>query len=237
MLSNASRFGKKIMPDKWVVFGGWAFGPDLLKPVFGDAAVYVDINELMPAMVEKGVLRADWIDIAREKVESALAGGECGLAGWSTGAIIACGISQIVRAKRLALFSVTPSFCRREGFKFGQRPQVVEAMRRELFTEGNSVVKDFAGRCGFPQNYPLTISQEPQALISGLHFLEQVDLRSGIKRFGAKANVFHGDRDCIIPQAAGKLFAGMIGADFSLMPGGHAFFIGCQALLAKMIFD
>jgi hypothetical protein len=27
----------------------------------------------------------------------------------------------------------------------------------------------------------------------------------------------------------------MIGADFSLMPGGHAFFAGCQTQLAKMV--
>jgi hypothetical protein len=223
------------MADRWLVFGGWALGPDLLRPVFGDDSVYVDVNELMPAMVEKGTLHADWIDIAQTKVKHALAGGVHGLAGWSTGAIIACGLSLMIEVERLVLFSGTPSFCRRQGFRFGQRPQVLDAMRRELFEKDNSVIRDFAVRCGFSQNYPLTISHEPQALISGLHFLEQVDLTSGTKSKSTKAHVFHGDRDLIIPQAAGKLCAEMIGADFSLYSGGHAFFKGCEAHLAGII--
>jgi hypothetical protein len=225
------------MADRWVVFGGWAFGPELLKPVFGDSSVYIDSNELMLLVVEKGALNADWIDIIGTKLDHILAASSYGLAGWSTGAIVALGLSRIVRTPRLALLSVTPSFCRREGFKFGQRPQVLDAMRRELFRKGNSVIKDFAIRCGFLKDCPLTISHEIKALVSGLHFLEQVDLSSVIGKNAAKAHVFHGDRDLIIPQAAGKLCAEMIDADFSLMPGGHAFFMGWQDLLTPMTSD
>jgi pimeloyl-ACP methyl ester carboxylesterase len=214
------------MDDRWVVFGGWAFGPDLLKPVFGDGNDYVDVNEFMPLVVENNGLRTDWVDIIIRENEKYLYRENVCLAGWSTGAIIACGLAMRVPVKNLVLLSATPSFCRRDGFRFGQRSHVLDAMRQELLKKDNSVINDFAARCGFVPERALPVTAAPQTLRDGLSFLEQVDLLPQLKKLSARAHVYHGDRDVIIPAAAGKALAKSIGAEFSLLPGGHAFFMG-----------
>jgi hypothetical protein len=33
-----------------IVFGGWAVSPDILKNVFGNDAVYIDVNHIMPKL-------------------------------------------------------------------------------------------------------------------------------------------------------------------------------------------
>jgi pimeloyl-ACP methyl ester carboxylesterase len=211
------------MDDRWVVFGGWAFGSDLLKPVFGDGNDYVDVNEFMPLVVENNGLRTDWVDIILRETGKFLHRENVCLAGWSTGAIIACGLAMQVPVKRLVLLSATPSFCRRDGFRFGQRRHVLDAMRQDLLKKDNSVVNDFASRCGFVPGSPLPVTTAQQTLGDGLCFLEQVDLLPQLKKLSARVHVYHGDRDVIIPIAAGKGLAAAIGAEFFLKPGGHAF--------------
>jgi pimeloyl-[acyl-carrier protein] methyl ester esterase len=218
------------MPDKWIVFGGWALRPDLLSPLFGDNSIYVDTNDIMPALVKDGKLLPDWVDIARSKTVLADRQAEYDLAGWSTGAIVACGLSMTVPTKNLVLLSATPSFCRREGFSPGQRPKVLDVMRRGLLKPGNNVVGDFGVRSGISGAALIKVMHEPQNLVDGLHFLEQVDLRPHLRKIEAHARVYHGDQDPIVPLEAGKMLAEMIGAEFSLLPGGHAFFLGYQEM-------
>lgn len=219
-----------------MVFGGWGLLPDLLRPVFGNDSIYVDVNDLMPALVENGNLRPDWADIVRTKTVFSHGQAAYGLAGWSTGAIIACGLALAVPVKNLVLLSATPCFCRREGFVLGQRPGVLDVMRRGLQKPGNSIVGDFSVRCGISGSALLKVSHQMHNLVDGLHFLEQVDLLPHLKKIKAHARVFHGDKDPIIPAEAGKMLAEGIGADFSLLPGGHAFFIEQNAELRKRIF-
>jgi hypothetical protein len=98
------------MSERWIVFGGWAIPPDILRPVFGDARVYVDVNDLMPSIVRGDVLLENWQDIVQEKTEAFYFGKPPRIAGWSTGAILACGLAQKVLPERLVLLSATPSF-------------------------------------------------------------------------------------------------------------------------------
>jgi pimeloyl-ACP methyl ester carboxylesterase len=223
------------MPDKWVVLGGWGLAPDLLKPVFGNDSIYVDVNDIMPVLVENGKLRQDWVDIAQARTILVERREEYGLAGWSTGAIVACGLALAVPVKNLVLLSATPSFCRREGFSLGQRPGVLDVMRRGLLKPGNSIVGDFGIRCGISGAALMKVAHETSKLVDGLHFLEQVDLLPRLKKMTAHTRVFHGDKDTIIPFEAGKMLAEKIGADFSLLPGRHAFFTGQNAELLNRI--
>jgi pimeloyl-ACP methyl ester carboxylesterase len=214
------------MPDKWVVFGGWALKPDLLRPLFGDNSIYVDINDMMPSLVEHGKLRPDWVDTTRAKTVFADRQADYDLAGWSTGAIVACGLAMTVPVERLVLLSSTPSFCNREGFTFGQRPGVLDVMRRGLMKPGNNVVDDFGIRSGISGAAQIKLAHDPKNLVDGLHFLEQVNLLPILKRVEAVTRVFHGDKDPIVQPEAGKMLAEAIGAQFSLVPGRHAFFMG-----------
>jgi pimeloyl-[acyl-carrier protein] methyl ester esterase len=214
------------MPDKWIVFGGWALRPDLLRPLFGDNSIYVDTNDIMPALVKDGKLLPDWVDIARTKTVLADRQADYDLAGWSTGAIVACALSATVPVKKLVLLSSTPSFCMREGFSFGQRPKVLDVMRRGLLKPGNNVVGDFGIKSGISGAALIKVVHEPQNLVDGLHFLEQVDLLPHLRKIAAHARVFHGAQDPIVSPEAGKMLSDLIGAEFSLLPGGHAFFLG-----------
>jgi len=225
------------MHDKWVVFGGWALRPDLLRPVFGENSIYVDINDMMPLLVDNGRLRPDWVDIVRAKTVFSDRQSDYDLAGWSTGAIVACGLAMTVPVKNLVLLSSTPSFCRREGFAFGQRPGVLDVMRKGLQKPGNNVVGDFGIRSGIAGAALVKVIHEPKSLVDGLHFLEQVNLLPHLKNIASstRARVYHGDKDLIIPHEAGKVLANRIGAEFSLMPGGHAFFMGQHLQIAKAI--
>jgi pimeloyl-ACP methyl ester carboxylesterase len=218
------------MVDRWLVLGGWALKPDLLRPVFGESSIYIDVNDLMPGFIDNRNLRSDWIDLARAKVKNYLANGAFGLAGWSTGAIVACGLALLSEVENLVLLSVTPSFCRREGFRFGQRPVILDVMRKDLLKPGNRVVGDFGIKSGITGAAQVKVMHDPKNLIDGLHFLEQVNLLPILKKVSAHSRVLHGDNDPIIPAEAGKMLADSIGAEFSLMPGGHAFFMGHKEL-------
>jgi pimeloyl-ACP methyl ester carboxylesterase len=212
------------MAEPWLVFGGWGFSSEVLWPLFGENSVYIDTNGIMSFIMENGTLRADWIDFVRAKVKNSASVDVCRIAGWSTGAIIACGLALSSPVERVVLLSATPSFCRREGFKIGQRPGVLEGMRKELLKPENSVLDDFRVRSGIKAETLLKTVQGTRDLIDGLHFLEQVNLLPNLKKIPADIQVFHGDKDLIIPHEAGKMLADRIGAHFSLLSGGHAFF-------------
>ncbi len=219
------------MAEPWLVFGGWGFSPEVLRPLFGEDSVYIDTNGIMSFLVENGKLRADWIDIVRAKVRNSASVDVRRIAGWSTGAIIACGLALSSPVERVVLLSATPSFCRREGFKIGQRPLVLDRMRKELVMPGNSTLDDFGVRSGSKSEAFLKTAQGTHDLIDGLHFLEQVNLLPYLKKIPAHTQVFHGDKDLIIPHEAGKMLADRIGAHFSLVSGGHAFFCDSQCFI------
>jgi len=207
----------------WLVFGGWAISPEILKPLFGDESFYVDINKIMPLLFDGGELNLNWTGIIK-KMNECLAIDVAGIVGWSTGAIIACALTQYVTVKRLVLFSATPSFCRREGFKYGMRATVIRSMISKLQEKNDGVVKDFLIQCGLNDDETKNSRYDDQTLIKGLMFLEQVNLIGALKKLECACLVIHGRDDKIIPSHAGETLAGMIGAECKLVDGGHAFF-------------
>jgi pimeloyl-ACP methyl ester carboxylesterase len=213
------------MGKPWLVFGGWAVSPDILRPVFGEQGVYSDINEMMLSLFDDEGLIENWPEIVKNKIDEYLTRDIAGIAGWSTGAMIACGLAQQVPVKKLVLLSATPSFCRREGFRFGQRYSIVQAMIGKLKDENNSVVKDFLIQCGLQENRIKTKVYDEKALVKGLMFLEKVNLIGALKKIDCEALVVHGRQDKVIPYQAGEALAEMIGAECKLLDGGHAFFI------------
>lgn len=170
------------MDEQWLVFGGWAVAPDILRPLFGDKSIYIDINEMMQFLFDGEELSENWSNIVIEKVNEYLTMDIAGIAGWSTGAIIACTLAQRLAVKKLVLLSATPSFCRRVGFRFGQRPATIRAMIHKLKEKENSIVREFFLQCGWNENEMQIKSYNEQVLINGLRFLERVNLMSAIKK-------------------------------------------------------
>jgi pimeloyl-ACP methyl ester carboxylesterase len=208
--------------SNWLVFGGWALRPDILRAVFGDQAVYVDTNLCMEGLFRDQRLREDWPERLIGAIAPRLPARCNRLAGWSTGAIIAAALSRHVNPERLALLSVTPSFCRREGFKHGTRPSVLQAMRAGLATDTDETLTKFCAQAGLDKSYAGPYSAEQ--LSAGLHFLEQASLLP-LAPINQAAIVLHGETDAIIPAAAGREFAASTGAAFSQLSGGHGFFL------------
>jgi pimeloyl-ACP methyl ester carboxylesterase len=223
------------MPERWIVFGGWAVAPDILRPVFGDESVYVDVNGLMPFIVQGGSLLETWPDIIRDNTAEHFTGKPARIAGWSTGAILACGLAKLVLPEKLVLLSATPSFCRREGFKYGQRPSVLTSMRKALLEADNTVLPDFFKQSAIKVNELPMTSYDAAVLAKGLVFLEKVNLLGSIKRPFHGTIILHGSEDKVVPHKAGENLAEMLGAEFKLFEGGHAFFMDKSTELRRMI--
>jgi pimeloyl-ACP methyl ester carboxylesterase len=212
------------MADRWLVFGGWAISPRILRSVFREESMYVDSNKLMSLLVNKEALVDNWEKIIEKEVEHCLSGDVAGIAGWSTGAIVACALAQRLHAEKLVLLSATPSFCRRKGFRFGWKPGVLQDMREQLYRKDNMVVEDFLLRAGVPETFRLTVPCDEQTLAAGLSFLEQVNLLPALVKPACRVTVLHGREDNIVPYKAGEVIAEMLGTKCQAFEGGHAFF-------------
>jgi pimeloyl-ACP methyl ester carboxylesterase len=196
---------------------------ELLRPVFGDCGIYVDVNPLMPSLLDGATLRRDWAGIVERKYAREFkATGQ--IAGWSTGAIVACSLAKRVRPSKMILLSATPSFCRREGFRFGWKPAVLVAMRERLAVPHNTVLRDFMAAAGLPPTHAGRAGYSADTLIAGLVFLEQASLLGIASTVNCPSLVLHGNADGIVPHHAGAALAHTIGAQFQLVDGGHAFF-------------
>lgn len=203
----------------WTVIGGWALGPEVLRPVFGGEGVaYVDVNRVTPLLVgEEGALRSDWRSRARDYVSGHVGGGGVtDLAGWSTGALVAVSIAADLGVRRLVLLSAAAAM--------GWPATVLRRMRQRLSSDRRGVVRDFLSRAGAPEG--IAESPVPAAFLSaGLFFLEHYPFEREVGLPGGRVVVFHGRDDRILPAAAGREFAGRLGAPFEDFPGGHLFFL------------
>lgn len=212
------------MAEKWTVLGGWATVPELLRPLFGNGARYVDINPLMPDLIDDGMLRSDWrsrciqlLSLDRDRRHL--------LAGWSTGAMLACGCAAGLGADALVCISATPSFCRSSAFSHGTRPSILRTMRKELSSDPEAVVRNFRIRCGLHDTDPVTVRWTAEELLYGLIFLEQLSLFD-ISGLSCPVLSVHGTADRIIPHSAGKYLCRQLDGTFLSINAPHACFIG-----------
>jgi len=212
------------MANKWLVFGGWSLPPDILSPIFGAHAIYLDVNELFGDIFIEEKQAENWNAILFNKLNPMLPNHPICIAGWSTGAFFAYALSGIVKPKKMFLLSASPSFCKREGFIHGQDRSVVKVMRRQLARNKTSVLKNFQLQCGLHEYNPKAENYSVQELDWGLQFLENISLLP-LQKSLCPTHIFHGKQDAIVPYLAGELFAREIGAAKTILPGGHAFFL------------
>jgi pimeloyl-ACP methyl ester carboxylesterase len=211
------------MVDTWIVFGGWALGTKPLEPLFGPEAVYIDSNPIMPSLVKGGVLAPDWQEILAESAAPLVPKVRFGIAGWSTGALLAYALGLQIKPTASVFISATPSFCRRPGFPYGQKEMVLKAMREQLAVNPVTVVDKFYTQCGVDQ--PVVPEQQrADHLTAGLIFLQHATLFP-IERLACPSLFLHGKDDAIIPAQAGAFLCHETGGTFAEYPGPHAFFM------------
>jgi len=220
------------MVDKWIVFGGWAIPPQILAPLFGSETPLIDTNEIMPDLVRGDVLVKNWQDVLVDRLLPQIPRRPYGIAGWSTGSLLAYALAQRTRPACGVFISATPSFCRREEFQWGWKPSVLKSMRRELASDPDKLLKELYMQCGI-ETFSL-VSLNAKNLIAGLFFLEQVNLIP-VKPFPFPALFLHGKADSIIPHAAGKYFCDAAGGTFIEYDGPHAIFVNQYSGISELI--
>lgn len=209
------------MGNTLLVLGGWGISPTVLRPHFGENALYIDSNTILPHLVHVATLRDNWPTIVAQHLQTVTSIKDAIVVGWSTGAMLAYGAASVVSPKGLLLLSATPSFCRTSTFRYGMRPSVLAAMRERLHTNPQGVLDDFRIRSGL--NDSSTALWPVEDLCAGLYFLEQASLDS-CTRPGCPIHFIHGERDTIIPKSAGEFFSSSCHAPLTLLAAPHACF-------------
>jgi pimeloyl-ACP methyl ester carboxylesterase len=143
--------------DRWIAFGGWAVSPAVLTPLFRDPPLLIDVNEIAPSLVRNGRLRPDWETVVADHVKVLSNDRLPGIAGWSTGSIMAYAAAQRLKPKVAMFLGATPSFCRRPGFPYGWKPAALKAMREKLETDPHGILHAFCERCGIALPLPATL--------------------------------------------------------------------------------
>lgn len=216
-----------------IVLGGWALAPDILRSIFGDGSIFIDINTLMPELVEHEQLRQDWKKRFVNAMEHHINTRPVVLAGWSTGAIIALACAGFLECAGLILISATASFCRTPQWRHGIRRSVLEAMHKKLLSEPETVIDGFARQCGI-DNKKFMPSRSAHELICGLHFLEQASL-SFEQPLGTKPLFIHGKDDAIVPCVAATALQSALGGTTLFIDAPHACFINNETTVISAI--
>ncbi|MDR2729020.1 MAG: alpha/beta hydrolase [Chitinispirillales bacterium] len=217
-----------------LVFGGWAVKPQVLEPVFGKDACYIDVNEIMPKLFDSRLLKKDWVKIVLS--ECRLTGNNIPhtIAGWSTGAMFAYSIARLSCPKKLILFSATSRFCRKDEYRFGVRESALDQMISALSHDSQNVLESFYKRCGLRYDSEVISRYTPEQLSHGLMFLKQTDLRP-LAPLGTKPLFFHGCDDKIIPKEASVYFSSQTGGTHTAFSGGHTFFTEHHEEIVKIL--
>ncbi|MFP4242332.1 MAG: hypothetical protein ACLFTW_10195 [Chitinispirillaceae bacterium] len=221
--------------DETVVFGGWGVEPELLMPLFGKEVRYVDINILMPSLIEREQLRNDWVDIVLDKTGLIYGAPTC-IAGWSTGAMIAYEVAKKKNPQNTFLLSATPCFCRKPAFKYGTRKSVLNQMIQTLCENKTEVLSSFFERCGIPFEKENAEKYDTLQLKSGLVFLREADLHP-LTPLANKPIFLNGRDDEIVPWTASVHFSEKAGGVYLDFPGPHAFFLDNSAEIVRSMIE
>ncbi|MEZ4598995.1 MAG: alpha/beta fold hydrolase [Syntrophotaleaceae bacterium] len=192
-----------------------------------------------------GYLLDDFVDDLRQWLD-ALGITECDLLGWSLGGQVAMRLCTLLPARvgRLLLVSTTPRFLAEEeaGWIYGLPKGQVKAMERGLRRRYRETLEDFFNRqfgsdelsakrreqvLAFSFNGDEGGIPEVEVAQAALHTLCSGDLRAELIGLKMPALVLHGERDEIIPVAAGRYLADHLpNAIFAgLNSAGHAPFL------------
>ncbi len=220
-----------------IVFGGFGFSPDILKPLFPNTAIFVDSNELMPSLFDGTTLKKNWVQTVVDKLPSTHTNKPCLCAGWSLGSLIALGLLEHKLFSHAILLGPTLSFCATDRFPYATPQAALISMRRQFKKNPQEVLKNFRATCGLTGEAFIS-SASHEALLAGLLFLEHCAFEPK-KRALHQALCIAGKNDLIIPYAASSATAQALGAEYHEMNGSHVFFLhnhsSCKNIISNFI--
>ena len=173
------------------------------------------------------------------------------LCGWSMGAMLAILAAHRHPGKihRLILFSATPSFIQRDGWKHGMPPTTLAEFSEAVHTDAESAIKRFIALFNHSDLHARSnartledLELPPQSTLDGgLALLRDMDLRPIVSGIHQPTLLIHGERDPLMPLAAAKwLAAAMPSATLDICAHtAHAPFISdplhCSGLIREWL--
>ena len=224
-----------------VLLHGWGSHPSVFDELGARLALQYDVHT--PSLCGYGgtpapspyTVEALAAAVAAETPE------RCHVAGWSLGGQVALAWARLSprQIARLVLFGTTPCFVRRADWNSAMEAGVFQdfssALARDaagalirfvsLQSQDDMRSKSVARRLReCLRRYP---APQAQALAAGLRLLSGTDLRGALGAIANDALIVHGDRDRLVPLAAGEYLARVLpSARCCVVPGAaHAPFL------------
>jgi pimeloyl-[acyl-carrier protein] methyl ester esterase len=177
--------------------------------------------------------------------------GERIVIGWSTGAVIALevGCYEPDAIHRMVLLSPTACFCRRPDYPHGPSPAEVRLLAARIKSGRKAAaLRDFFIRTAAPlttaeqqldAQVADALAMSERALLDGLDYLAQTDLRSKAPGIRRPTLIVHGVEDRVIPLTAARWVADAVpGSTGIFLPGrGHDLPLRCPDELTRHVRD
>ncbi|MBR4737833.1 MAG: alpha/beta fold hydrolase [Rhodocyclaceae bacterium] len=159
--------------------------------------------------------------------------------GWSLGAMLALAIAarHPQKVRRVALLAGTASFVQRAGWPHAMPPAMLAEFATAVATDAAAMLPRFVGGFNRGDARAKTVTARLLKLVDplpaaevlgvGLNWLRDADLRAEAPQVRAPVLLLHGENDPLMPAAAARALAEMLGqARVQVVPGcAHAGFL------------
>lgn len=162
----------------------------------------------------------------------------CHVVGWSLGGQVALAWARNAprQVARIALIAATPCFARRAGWPHAITAEALAGFSRGLAAERAGTLRRFMSLQARGDEKARQVARQlraahaataPEALEGGLRILSETDMREALGSIRQPVLVVHGDRDSLVPLAAGEFLSRrLLDARLLVLRGaGHAPFL------------
>ena len=171
--------------------------------------------------------------------------------GWSLGAQLALrwALAYPQQVEHLVLIAATPCFVARPDWAHGMARATFDAFAANFARDADGTLERFAALQAHGDDAARAVARTLRpgialggdvcALGAGLELLAVTDMRSELAAAHQRTLVVHGERDAVVPLAAGEYLARSLPqATFEAVAGaGHAPFVTREAMIARRIAE
>lgn len=232
------------MTERLILLPGWGLDGAVLQPLAEALGESVQVQiPLMP-----GLTTAEpdaWLDELDARLP-----GDCWLAGWSLGGMLASALAARRGARCRGLISLASNACfvAREGWPSAMPAETYAAFHAGCEADPAATLKRFALLCAQGAADARGLSRQLQAhlqthagehLLAGLEVLARLDNRSALASYAGPQLHLLAEQDALVPVAAGEALLALLPAgEVDVVEGfGHAFVLEQPDSLAALMLD